>query len=111
MAVLTIEDVQGAVNELRRDMQAQIAELRSEIEDLRARQSGAGGPDPVTRGTVTEGVSPDTLAIMAAVVTAYLGKRVRIRSARHVPAPEPFNPWAQHGRNMGSGLHRRSFGR
>ncbi|HVJ04835.1 MAG TPA: hypothetical protein VM578_04135 [Candidatus Saccharimonadales bacterium] len=40
-------------------------------------------------------VSPETLAMIAVAVTAYLGKKVKIRSARLIPT---VNSWAQAGR-------------
>jgi hypothetical protein len=49
--------------------------------------------------TRKEEVSPDTLLLIAAAVTAYLGKKVRIRSTRMLQSPyEIVNPWAQQGR-------------
>jgi hypothetical protein len=36
--------------------------------------------------------------VIAAAVTAYMGKKVRIRSAKIVYSQESFNPWSQQGR-------------
>ncbi len=44
-------------------------------------------------------VTPDLLVIIAAAVSAFLGKRIRIRSARMLQTPyEIVNPWSQQGR-------------
>jgi methylmalonyl-CoA carboxyltransferase 12S subunit len=46
-----------------------------------------------------EGVSPEMLVVIAAAVTAFLGKKVRIRSAKMLQSPyEIVNPWSQQGR-------------
>ena len=45
-----------------------------------------------------EEVSPEMLLVIAAAVTAYMGKKVRIRSAKIVYSQESFNPWSQQGR-------------
>ncbi len=46
-----------------------------------------------------EEVNAEMLVIIAAAITAYLGKKVRIRSAQLLQTPfELFNPWAQQGR-------------
>ncbi len=102
MAELCLNDVMQAVVDLRREMQTEIAELRAALEALESRS-----PNPAVAGAAKPGVAPDTdqtvspevLAIMAGVITAYLGKKVRVRSARLVPsALEAPSPWAQHGR-------------
>jgi methylmalonyl-CoA carboxyltransferase large subunit len=44
-------------------------------------------------------VSPELLVIITAAVTAFLGKKVRIRSARILQSPyEIVNAWSQQGR-------------
>ena len=46
-----------------------------------------------------EEVTPELLVVMAAAVTAFLGKKVRIRSAKMLQSPyEIVNPWSQQGR-------------
>ena len=46
-----------------------------------------------------EGVTPEMLVMIAAAVTAFLGKKVRIRSAKMLQSPyEIVNPWSQQGR-------------
>jgi hypothetical protein len=63
--------------------------------------SAAGDTPPLTTAppvAAGEEVSPETLLVIAAAVTAYLGKKVRIRSAKVVYSPDSFNAWSQQGR-------------
>ena len=56
--------------------------------------------------TKEEEVSPEMLVVMAAAVTAFLGKRVRIRSAQMLQSPyEIVNPWSQLGRVIVQASH------
>jgi hypothetical protein len=50
-------------------------------------------------------VSPDTLLVIAAAVTASLGKKVRLRSAKMLYSHESFNPWSQQGRAVVHASH------
>ncbi len=43
-------------------------------------------------------VTPETLSVIAAAVTEFLGKRVRIRSARMLTGPHSVTRWARQGR-------------
>ena len=43
-------------------------------------------------------IAPETLAVIAASITAFLGKKVRIKSARTIPAPYAVKAWARQGR-------------
>ena len=53
---------------------------------------------PVAKKSEEE-ISPELLVVMAAAVTVFLGKTVRIRSAKMLQSPyEIVNPWAQQGR-------------
>ena len=89
MGALRLEDVQATVDALRRDMQGQIDGLKAEIAALKAARPA----------TVAEAeIGDETLAILAATVTAYLGKKVRVRSAKLLSGSHDANPWAQHGR-------------
>ncbi|MGB7552948.1 MAG: hypothetical protein WBM04_01145 [Candidatus Korobacteraceae bacterium] len=45
-------------------------------------------------------ITPETLAVIAASVTTFLGKKVRIRSARTLQTPYTVEPWARQGRLM-----------
>ena len=51
-------------------------------------------------------LSPEILVMIAAAVTAFLGKPVRIRSAKMLQSPyEIVNPWAQQGRVIVQASH------
>jgi hypothetical protein len=51
-------------------------------------------------------VTPEMIVILAAAATAYLGKNVRVRSAKMLQSPyEIVNPWAQHGRVLIQASH------
>ena len=53
-----------------------------------------------------EEVSPEILVVMAAAVTAFLGKKVRIRSAKMLQSPyEIVNPWSEQGRVIVQASH------
>ena len=53
-----------------------------------------------------EEVSPEMLVVMAAAVTAFLGKKVRIRSAKLLQASrESANSWSQQGRMLVHASH------
>jgi hypothetical protein len=43
-------------------------------------------------------VSPKTLSVIAAAVTEFLGKKVRVRSARMLEPPYAVSRWARQGR-------------
>ena len=43
-------------------------------------------------------VTPKILSVIAAAITEFLGKKVRIRSARMLQVPHLVNPWARQGR-------------
>jgi hypothetical protein len=43
-------------------------------------------------------VTPKILAVIAAAATVFLGKEVRIRSARMLNAPDVVDTWARQGR-------------
>jgi hypothetical protein len=85
-----IGDVVAELAALRRETQAQIADLSAQVAALKA----------LVQRPESEAVSPEELVMMAAAVTSYLGVQVRIRSARRVdgPAATGGSAWAQHGR-------------
>ena len=60
-----------------------------------------------------EEVSAEMLIVITAAVTSFLGKQVRIRSAKMLQSPyEIVNPWAQQGRVIVQASHTlRSWGR
>ncbi|HVO61841.1 MAG TPA: hypothetical protein VMT53_12960 [Terriglobales bacterium] len=63
-------------------------------------------PKPAPVQTASQEITPDLLVVMAAAVTAFLGKKVRIRSARALQSPyEIVNPWSQQGRVIVQASH------
>jgi hypothetical protein len=85
----TLDDVMAELAALRRETQAQIADLSAQVAALKV----------LAHRPESEAVSPEELVMMAAAVTSYLGVQVRIRSARRVEAPaDTGSAWAQHGR-------------
>ena len=63
-------------------------------------------PAEESRDKKAQEITPDTLAVLAAAVTAFLGKKVRIRSAKMLQSPyEIVNPWAQQGRVIVQASH------
>ena len=86
-------------------LQAQLADQAKLLADLAARLSGPGaqvqsqGQAPAEGLAAQSEVSPEVLVVIAAAVTTFLGKKVRIRSAKMLQSPyEIVNPWAQQGR-------------
>jgi hypothetical protein len=61
-------------------------------------------PAPIAKPQVEE-VDAETLLVIAAAVTAFLGKAVRIRSARMLYSHESFNAWSQQGRAVIQASH------
>lgn len=60
---------------------------------------------PVPVVAKREEASPETLLLIAAAVTAFLGKKVRIRSAKMLYSHESFNAWSQQGRAVVQASH------
>ena len=52
-----------------------------------------------------EEVTPRTVSIIAAAVTEFLGKKVRIRSVKMLPEPDGASRWVRQGRAMVQGSH------
>lgn len=99
MAELTLSDVMRALEDLRRDTSAEVAALRAALTALQERQAAAPPAPTAGAAAPVEEVSPETVVILAAVITAFLGKKVRIRSTRLIQNPSGLvNPWTQYGR-------------
>lgn len=83
----------------------QLIALTSAVKALEARMAELAAPR-TEAASVDEQLTPETLAILAAAVTAYLGKKVRIRSAKMLRAPVAAgNAWALQGRVLVHGSH------
>jgi methylmalonyl-CoA carboxyltransferase large subunit len=69
-----------------------------------AAKGTAAAPPPIKEAAppkqeMPEEVTPEMLVVIAAAVTAFLGKKVRIGSAKMLQSPyEIVNPWSQQGR-------------
>ena len=50
-------------------------------------------------------MTPETLAVIAAAVTEFLGQRVKIRSARMLQTEYEVDRWARQGRVMVQASH------
>lgn len=92
-----------------RSLKQQVASLTDIVEQMRrqlTQQSEllatltAKPPTSPTEAPAPEkAVNPDVLLIIAAAVSSFLGKKIRIRSARMLQTPyEIVNPWSQQGR-------------
>ncbi len=80
-------------------LEARIAELSqsSALRDAAAAQAKAAQTTPGK--PIQAEVTPEILVVLAAAATAYLGKNVRVRSARTLQSPYgTVNLWAQQGR-------------
>jgi methylmalonyl-CoA carboxyltransferase large subunit len=107
--------------ERQRTTDLQLNALTDEVKALEARVaelSKAPVPAPVVEMVAApaaakpaahrenEEVSPEMLVVMAAAVTAFLGKKVRIRSAKMLQQPrEVANSWSQQGRMLVHASH------
>jgi methylmalonyl-CoA carboxyltransferase large subunit len=112
---VSAKDLIQAFTERQLAIEGQLSELAGAIKALQARmaelsQSPASSRAPSSAGEVKATdvamkeaghgeVTPEILAVIAAAVTAFLGKKVRIRSAKMLQSHnEVVNPWAQQGR-------------
>ncbi len=78
---------------------ADFERLEAMVRELLARSAPAAStstPTPPTPPTTTA-VTPEEIVIIAAAVTAYLGKRVRVRGARRLQ-PASQSAWGHQGR-------------
>jgi hypothetical protein len=91
------------VAQLRSEMSEQLRRL-SELEKALSRMTGKTAdiaervkPAAAAPAEIGDEVTPERMAVIAAVVTAFLGRKVKIHHARLVN-PEVVSPWAQQGR-------------
>ncbi len=94
----TLERQVAALAENVERLQQQMAKQAKVLAEL-SRRVMEPGPARQTSAAQENPVTPDILAIIAAAVSAFLGKKIRIRSARMLQSPyEIVNPWSQQGR-------------
>jgi methylmalonyl-CoA carboxyltransferase large subunit len=92
-------------------IERQLGELAGAVKALQARvvelsQPAAAVPSVGVKAAAKEEVTPEILVVIAAAVTAFLGKKVRIRSAKLLQSPyEVVNPWSQQGRAIVQASH------
>jgi len=82
-------------------LRQQVAGQSKTISDLAARLEAASKswPQPQSAAATENAIGAEVLVVIAAAVTSFLGKKVRIRSAKMLQSPyEVVNPWAQQGR-------------
>ena len=102
-----------AVSERQQAAEGQLSELAAAFKALEARVeelsrpataaiAEAAAPDSAAKEEAPkekEEVTPEMLVVIAAAVTTFLGKKVRIRSAKMLrPAFEGANLWSHQGR-------------
>jgi methylmalonyl-CoA carboxyltransferase 12S subunit len=111
---VSAKDKIQAMSERQLAMERQLGELANAVKTLQARvaelsQPAASAPvvdvktsaAKVTAHRETGEVTPEMLVVIAAAVTAFLGKKVRIRSAKMLQSPnEVVNLWSQQGRML-----------
>ena len=92
-----------ALEALQKEMQSLRHELTDRVTALEAR---LGATEQVVGEyeAAQEEVSLETIAIIGAAVTAFLGKKVRVRAARRI-FPSGTNSWAQQGRAIVQASH------
>jgi 3-oxoacyl-ACP reductase-like protein len=106
---------QREVAELRQETERQLKALTSAIKaletrvaELSAAAAPVAAPVPAVKAEAAakaavpkkdEEIAPEMMIVIAAAVTAFLGKKVRIRSTKMLQSPyEIVNPWSQQGR-------------
>lgn len=94
---VTIEGLQRELREVRREMEERIAFLEKRL------GASASTAAPAPQPELPEEITPATIAVLAAAITTYLGKKVRVRSARRIYPGG--NPWAQQGRAFVQASH------
>jgi methylmalonyl-CoA carboxyltransferase large subunit len=120
-----VKDVVQAVSDRQQAAERQLSELVTAFKALEAKVTAlsqssvlppaaattvkpvaaAPAQPQVAAGKAGE-VTPEVLVILVAAVTAYLGKKVRIRSAKQLQSPyEIVNPWSQQGRVVVQASH------
>jgi hypothetical protein len=99
--------IRRAVAERQQDTDRQLSALTTKINALQTRvieltasqAESTQAADSVTGENMAGQPQPETLAIIAAAATTFLGKTARIRSANALsPAQEGAGTWAQQGR-------------
>src|SRR4051812_34109730 len=101
----TLQEPVEPVEKLKSELADVCARLERRIESLEARLAELPAPvrAHVAVAKIREDITPETVAIIAAAVTAFLGKKVKIRRA--VLIESGTSPWAQQGRAIIQASH------
>jgi hypothetical protein len=94
--------------ELRVEFQRQVDSLAARVAVLEQEVDAPTAPAALsTAGAqAADEITPETLATIAETVAALLGRKVKIRSVKILPAPDAIaNPWAQRGRAIVQASH------
>lgn len=79
-------------------LEARIAELSQPVAG-RTPAATAKAAQAAPAKPLKPAITPEVLVMLAAAATSYLGKQVRIRTAKMLQSPyEIVNPWSQQGR-------------
>ncbi len=92
----------SAIMKVEAEVKALHAELEALKKEFSARISAMEALMPTKAEAVEEQIPAETLAMIAAALTAFLGKKVKIRAARLIPA---VNTWGQVGRAIVQASH------
>lgn len=83
-----------------RDLQARVAELSHQKLSQGQREETELSATPPQDSALDAGssIEPETLAVITAAASTFLGRKARIRSAQALPAADGAGAWAQQGR-------------
>ena len=117
------KDLIQAVSGRQLAMERQLSELAGTIKALQARVGELSQPSAIQSASAPKTevkaasakdaahreageVTPEILVVITAAVTSFLGKKVRIRSAKMLQSScEVVNPWSQQGRMLVHASH------
>jgi len=115
-AMGSLKDQVAALTEMVESLRTQLADQSKALAELGLEMksipvSTQPHAEAATPAMLSGAVTPELLVVIAAAVTAFLGKKVRIRSAKMLQSPyEIINPWAQQGRVFVQASHNLSRG-
>jgi len=109
-----LAEIIQALSERQKTAEHKLSEMSAVLKALEARIAELGqsvsGRTPTATATakaaqaapakpLKPAITPEILVMLAAAATSYLGKQVRIRTAKMLQSPyEIVNPWSQQGR-------------
>jgi LPS O-antigen subunit length determinant protein (WzzB/FepE family) len=101
-AAATVEELRRELARLRAEFDSRVAALEQKLAVAAPNVAKPTKPQPAPAPPKQE-VTPETIAIIAAAVTSFLGKKVKIRHARRIDSGT--TPWAQQGRAIIQASH------